>query len=143
MRKHRKPEVRRPSVSSRREGAHFIGIMHIIIMPPQFIIIGMPVPIMLIMFWQHCMNMSFMAGSIGAMSQVMPLAVIVQVTLHIIIGIAMAVMPGMPPIIGIMPFIIGDMPPIIGIMVCIAGFIGISMRGDEITPSVVVRGMVF
>ncbi|WP_249122888.1 MULTISPECIES: hypothetical protein [unclassified Bradyrhizobium] len=107
-------------------GAYFIGTMHII-MPPQFIIIGMPAFIMVVMFWQHCMNASFMAGSIAVISQDMPLAVMVQVTLHIIIGMAM---PGIPPIIGmpiigIMPFIIiGDMPPIIGIMVCIAGFIG-------------------
>ncbi|TXH83347.1 MAG: hypothetical protein E6Q77_04565 [Rhizobium sp.] len=115
--------------------------MHIIIMPPQFIIIGMPAFIMLIMFWQHCMNMSFMEASIGVISQVMPFGVIVQVILHIIIGIGIA-MPGIPPaigmpIIGIMPFIIiGLMPPIIlaiiGI-ICIAVFIGKTpFRGDEI-----------
>ncbi len=115
--------------------------MHIIIMPPQFIIIGMPAFIMLIMFWQHCMNMSFMEASIGVISQVMPFGVIVQVILHIIIGIGIA-MPGIPPaigmpIIGIMPFIIiGLMPPIIlaiiGI-ICIAVFIGKTpFAGDEI-----------
>lgn len=100
-------------------------------MPPQFIIIGMPAFIMLIMFWQHCMNMSFMEASMGVISQVMPFGVIVQVVLHIIMGIAM---PGIPPIIGIpiigiMPFIImGFMPPIIGI-ICIALFIGNSICG--------------
>ena len=107
--------------------------MHIIIMPPQFIIIGMPVFIMLIMFWQHCMNMSFMEASMGVISQVMPFGVIVQVILHIIMGIGIAI-PGIPPIIGmliigIMPFIIiGFMPPIIGI-ICIAVFIGNSICG--------------
>lgn len=67
----------------------------------------------------------------GVISQVMPFGVIVQVVLHIIMGIAM---PGIPPIIGIpiigiMPFIIiGFMPPIIGI-ICIALFIGNSICG--------------
>ena len=97
--------------------------MHII-MPPQFTIIGMPAFIMLIMFWQHCMNMSFVESPIGVISQVMPFGVIVQVVLHIIIGIG--IMPGMPPIIGIIPPIIGFMLPIIGI-ICIAGFIEISI----------------
>jgi hypothetical protein len=107
-----------------------------IIMPPQFIIIGMPLPIMAIMFWQHCMNMSFMDGSIGAISQVMmPLGAIVQVILHIIIGIGIP-MPGIPivdmaPIMGfiIIGFIIiPGIPPIIGMgmgiigIICIAAF---------------------
>jgi hypothetical protein len=110
----------------------FDGIVHIIIMPPQFIIIGMPAPIMVIMVWQHCMKVSFMVSSIGPISQVIiPLGAIVQVILHIIIGIAMPGIPfiipiiGMPAIIGFI--IIGFMPPIIGIMgigiiVCIAVF---------------------
>jgi hypothetical protein len=110
------------------------GVMHIIIMPPQFIIIGMPAPIMLIMFWQHCLNMSFMESSIGPISQVIiPFGAIVQVILHIIIGMVMPGIPPIKPIIGIMPLIIGFiimgvMPPImlfiIGIIVCIAAFIG-------------------
>jgi hypothetical protein len=125
----------------------------IIIIPPQFIIIGMPLPIMAIMFWQHCMNMSFMAGSIGAISQViMPLGAMLQVILHIIIGIGIGIaipgiaipgmpMPGipiiaMPPIIGfiIMGFIIGLMPPIIGIIgiICIAVFMALSISRDEV-----------
>jgi hypothetical protein len=116
--------------------------MPIIIMPPQFIIIGMPLPIMAIMFWQHCMNMSFMDGSIGAISQViMPLGAMLQVILHIIIGIGMP-MPGiaipgipiiaMPPIIGFI--IIGFMPPIIGIIgiICIAVFMTLSISRDEV-----------
>lgn len=113
--------------------AIFAGIMHIIIMPPQFIIIGMPAFIMLIMFWQHCMNMSFMEASIGVISQVMPFGVMVQVILHIIMGIAIP-MPGAPiivPIMGIMPFIIiGFMPPIMLVIIgiiCIAVFIGNSI----------------
>ena len=114
------------------------------VMPPQFIIIGMPLPIMVIMVWQHCMNMSFIAGSIGAISQViMPFGAMLQVILHIIIGIAIpgmaipGIIIGMPPIIGfiIMGFIIiGFMPPIIGIMgiICIAVFMALSIIGDEL-----------
>ena len=52
--------------------------MHIIIMPPQLTIIGMPICIMFIMLSQHFMNMSFIAGSIGIISQVMPVGVIVH-----------------------------------------------------------------
>jgi len=96
--------------------------MHIIIMPPQHIIMGMPICIMLIMLSQHLANMSFMAGSIGVISQVMPAGVMVHLTWQgIIIG-----MPIMF-IIGIMlPDIAGFiMPPIIiGIgIICIAVFI--------------------
>lgn len=91
--------------------------MQHIVMPPHAIIIGMPLPIMVHMVWQHCMNMSFMAGSIGIISQVMPVGVIVQVVLHIIIGI----MPPMPVIGFIMGFIPGIMP--IGIIAFIIGFI--------------------
>ena len=42
----------------------FIG-KPIIVMPPQPIIMGMPICIMFIMLSQHFMNMSFMARSIG------------------------------------------------------------------------------
>lgn len=102
----------------RDQAADFIG-MHIIIMPPQFIIIGMPICIMPIMFSQHFMNMSFMAGSIGIISQVMPSAVMVHFIWQPIIG--------MPPIIIefiMLPDIIGFIiPPIIGIgIICIAAF---------------------
>jgi hypothetical protein len=94
-------------------------------MPPHIIIIGMPPDIIDIMRLQHSMNMSLSMPSIGIISQVMPSAVILQVMVHIIIGIPM------PPIIGIiMPFIIIGfmpaimgfiMPPIIGIMLFIIG----------------------
>lgn len=89
-------------------------------MPPHAIIMGMPMVVMLIMRSQHSMNMSFMAASIGTISQVMPVGVIVQVILHIIIGIGI-----MPFIIGIMLFIIGIMAPIIciGIMPAIIGMV--------------------
>ncbi|MGM5036004.1 hypothetical protein [Tardiphaga sp. 803_E3_N1_3] len=116
-------------MKSRDHAAVFIG-MHIIIMPPQFIIIGIPICIMLIMFSQHFMNMSFMAGSIGIISQVMPLAVMVHFIWQPIIGmppiITGFIMP--PAIIGfiMLPDIIGFiMPPIIiGIgIICIAAFI--------------------
>jgi hypothetical protein len=113
------------------QAADFIG-MHIIIMPPQFIIIGMPICVMPIMLSQHFMNMSFMEASMGIISQVMPLAVMVHFIWQLIIGIidiALAIMGFiMPAIIGfiIPPDIIGFiMPPIImGIgIICIAGFI--------------------
>jgi hypothetical protein len=107
-------------VKSRDQAAVFIG-MHIIIMPPQFIIIGMPICIMLIMFSQHFMNMSFMAGSIGIISQVMPLAVMVHFIWQPIIGMPPIIMGFIMP-----PAIIGFiMPPIImGIgIICIAAFI--------------------
>ena len=96
--------------------------MHIIVMPPHAIIIGMPIVVMLIMRWQHSMNISFMAASTGVISQVMPVGVMVQVILHIIIGIGIGI-GVMPPIIGIMPFIMGIMAPIIciGIMPAIIG----------------------
>jgi hypothetical protein len=80
--------------------------MHIIVMPPQHIIMGMPICIMFIMLSQHFMNMSFMDGSIGIISQVMPVGVIVHFIWQVIIGM---------PIMGM--FIIGIMPP------AIAGFI--------------------
>ena len=95
--------------------------MHIIIMPPHIVIMGMPICIMLIMLSQHFMNMSFIEGSIGIISQVMPVDVIVHFIWQPIMGII-----GIPPI-GIMPAgIIGFiMPPIImGIgIICIAVFI--------------------
>ncbi len=89
--------------------------MHIIIMPPQLIIIGMPICVMPIMFSQHFMNMSFMEASMGIISQVMPLAVMVHFIWQLIIGI-------MDIALAIMGFI---MPAIImGIgIICIAGFI--------------------
>ncbi|MCX5578458.1 hypothetical protein OSH12_09255 [Kaistia terrae] len=90
--------------------------MHIIIgMPPMVIIMGMPMPIMLIMRLQQSMNISFDMPSIGIISQVMPLSVMVQVILVIIMGIGIMPPIGiMLPIIGIMPFIM----PIPGIMFC-------------------------
>jgi hypothetical protein len=111
--------------------------MHIIVMPPHIIIIGMPMFIMAIMRSQHSMNMSFMESSIGIISHFMPVGVMVQVILHIIIAIG--IMFGiMPPIIGIMPFIIGIIPFIMGIMPVIIGMgiivcIGIAafMSGSE------------
>jgi hypothetical protein len=101
--------------------------VHIIVMAPHAIIIGMPMFIIVIIRWQHSMNMSFMASSIGIISHFMPVGVMVQVILHIIIAIGI-----MPPIIGIMPPIdigiivcIGIMPPIMGIFIGIMVDIGI------------------
>jgi len=109
------------------------AIMPIMVIPPQVIIIGIPAFIIVIMRWQHSMNISFMDGSIGVMSQLMPAGVIVQVILHIIIpmGIPMGIVA---PIIGIgidiigmdiigigiiEPGIIPVMPIAIGIIACI------------------------
>jgi hypothetical protein len=88
----------------------FIGMQHII-MPPQPIIMGIPIVLMFIICWQQAMNMSFMLASIGVISQVMPLSVILHVIMHIIIGMGMF----------IMPFIIGIIPPIMGM--AIAAFV--------------------
>jgi hypothetical protein len=99
--------------------------MHIIIMPPHIIIMGMPICIMFIMPSQHFMNMSFMAGSSGIISQVIPAGVMVHFIWQPIIG--MPIMGMDIPDIGIMPpDIIGFIiPPIImGIgIICIAVFI--------------------
>lgn len=124
-------------------------------MPPHIIIMGIPLPIMVIMRLQHSMNMSLDMSSIGIISQTMPSAVILQVILAIIIGIIMPpigiilpimgiIMPfmGMPPIIG---FIIGI--PLIGIMpfiimgfICIAVFISSSIIRRDICQRDVYAG---
>ena len=104
-------------------------------MPPQAIIIGMPPCIMAIMRLQYSMNMSFDMSSIGIISQTMPVAVILQVILHIIMGIGI-----MPPIIPmpwgimfIMPFIgiipWGIIPPIIGMFMGIMPLMGMFIIG--------------
>ena len=93
--------------------------MHIIVMPPQLIITGMPICIMLHIASQHFMNMSFIAPSRGIISQVIAVGVMVDFIWQPIIA-----MPGIG-VIGatIIGFII---PPIImGIgIICIAGFMG-------------------
>ncbi|MFW8588431.1 hypothetical protein ACOJBM_37335 [Rhizobium beringeri] len=105
------------------------AIVQHIIMPPQFIITGMPPDIIDIMRLQHSMNMSLSMPSIGFISQTMPSAVMLHFMEPIIIII------GMEAIIGIIaPFIIG-MPPI-GIIPPIIGFIiGIMfMAGFIVSP---------
>ncbi|MFL9828932.1 hypothetical protein [Rhodoplanes sp. SY1] len=127
----------------------FIGMQHII-MPPQAIIIGMPLPIMVHMVWQHCMNMSFMDASIGVISHIMPVGVMVHFIVHIIMGIGIGIMPFIMPGIGIMPmFIIGMFMgmfimgmPIIGIAVGIVGIVMAALivwlrRCDGSSPSLV------
>ncbi|ARO33051.1 hypothetical protein NXC14_PB00228 (plasmid) [Rhizobium sp. NXC14] len=111
------------------------AIMQHIIMPPQFIMTGMPPDIMDIMRLQHSMNMSLSMPSIGFISQTMPSAVMVHFIEPIIIIIGIIA----PFIIGIMgmPDIIGIMPPIIGfIMAGIMLFIiGIMfMAGFIVSP---------
>ena len=110
--------------------------MHIIMgMPPHIIIMGMPAPIMVIMRWQHSLNISMDMPSPGMTLHIIMPPDISQ--LIFIIGTAIGIMPGiidimlfimgimlfimgMPPIIGIMPGIMG-MPPIIGIIPPIMG----------------------
>lgn len=101
----------------------------IIGMPPIDIIMGMPMPIMLIMRLQPSMNISMDMPFIGIISHIMPLSVMVQVILAIIIGIIAGIMPfiiGIMPPIGIMPFIMELIPPIIGFMPII-GIIDIAL----------------
>src|SRR5215470_4641616 len=113
--------------------------MHIIMgMPPHIIIMGMPAPIMVIMRWQHSLNISMDMPSPGMTLHIIMPPDISQ--LIFIIGTAIGIMPGiidimlfimgimafimgMPPIIGIMPGIIGIIPPIMGIMFGIIGML--------------------
>ncbi len=106
------------------------------IMPPHIIIIGMPPLIMLIMRLQHSMNMALSMPSMGFISHIMPVSVILHVITPIIIGIGIIIgMPlimFIPPIIGIIPFIMGfiigwPMPPIIGVIIGIM-FIAVFMK---------------
>jgi len=93
-------------------------------MPPHIIIMGIPWPIIVVICLQYWTSMSFMAGSIGVISQLMPFAVMAQDALHITIGIIIPPV-GIPLIIGIIAFgyIIG-----IGIIAGIAiGFISYSL----------------
>lgn len=98
-------------------------------MPPQFIIMGMPEDIMVDMRLQHSMNISLDMPSIGVISQVMPVGVIVHFILHIIMGIMFIIgIICMPiPFMPIM-FIIGIIC-IIGIFMAVAFIILISVRG--------------
>ncbi|TBF02158.1 hypothetical protein ELG94_35125 [Rhizobium ruizarguesonis] len=117
------------------------AIMQHIIMPPQFIITGMPPDIIDIMRLQHSMNMSLSMPFIGFISQTMPSAVmlhfmepiIIIIGMEAIIGIIAPFIMGMPPI-GIIPPIIGFIMAgimlfIIGIMF-MAGFI-VSLRSIQ------------
>src|SRR6218665_3158343 len=112
-----------------------------IIMPPHIIIIGMPPFIAFIMRLQHSMNMALSMPSIGFISHIMPVSVILQVIMPIIIGMGIIIgMPPImfiPPIIGIIPVIIGfiimgfiigwPMPPIMGFIIGIM-FIAVFIR---------------
>lgn len=100
-------------------------MQHIIGMPPQTIIIGIPLPIMVIMRWHISMKAAFDMPSIGVISQTMPVAVILQVQLAIImgIGIIMPFIMGIPPIMPPMGMPPIGIPPIMGIIIgiCIIG----------------------
>ena len=89
--------------------------MHIIIMPPQHIMHGMPASIIVIIALQQVSNISFDIPAIGIILHVIvPSAPISQVIRHIIIGImppmGMPIIEGIMPPMG-MPIIEGIMPP--------------------------------
>lgn len=103
-------------------------MQHIIGMPPQVIIIGIPMAIMDAIFSQHIFIISMvMPPSIGIILQTIPASVISTVILHIGIGIIIG-MPIPPPIIGIC-IGIPIPPPIIGIIMPIMLGIGIIPMG--------------
>jgi hypothetical protein len=94
-------------------------MQHIIGMPPHIIIMGMPADIIMVIRSQQAFIISIVMPSHGVMRQIMPVGVISQVMRHVIIGIIMGIIIGMPmpgimfiPAIGAIPFIIG----IIGII---------------------------
>jgi len=108
--------------------------MHIIIMPPQAIMQGMPMAIIAIMRSQASVNAGRVMPPTGIILHIMPSAVISQVMVAIIIGIIICciicgiIMPGIIICGIIMPFIIpgiiicGIMLPIIGMAAAV--FIG-------------------
>ena len=108
--------------------------MHIIIMPPQAIMQGMPMAIIAIMRSQASVNAGMVMPPTGIILHIMPSAVISQVMVAIIIGIIICciicgiIMPGIIICGIIMPFIIpgiiicGIMLPIIGMAAAV--FIG-------------------
>lgn len=120
--------------------------MHIMAMPPQAIMQGMPIFIMVIICSQQVLNMAMSMPAIGSILHIMPCGVISQVILHIIIGIIIGIMPfiicgimpfimpiwGIMPIIGIMPFIIWGIC-IIGAVIMIVSF-WLSRRSAPASP---------
>jgi hypothetical protein len=103
--------------------------MHTIVgMPLQHIIMGMPIPIMVVMRVQHSCIISMVMPGMGAMVQTMPSLVISQVMVQVITGIIIGIMP---PIMGMVP--IGMVPiPIIGMAaagICIAVIMILSPLG--------------
>lgn len=96
--------------------------MHIIMgIPLQFMVIGIPIPIIVVMRVQHSCIISMVMPAMGFIVQTMPSLVISQVIMQVMTGTIM----GIPIIIG---FIIG-MPPIIGMLfiigICMAVIISI------------------
>jgi hypothetical protein len=124
------------------QGPYFVAAgVHIMVMPPHVIVMGMPMAIIFVMASQRSRIISRVVPSMGATLQVMPSLPISRVARHITTGI-MPIMLGiiMPGIIGIMPGIIEPimpgiiMPGIIGIMPGIIepimlGIMGIIMPG--------------
>jgi hypothetical protein len=99
-------------------------------MPPQFIIIGMPLLIIFIIISQQVLNISMLMPEAGIILQVMPSPVISQLILAIIMGIIPIPPIGIEPIMGIIPIPLMGIEPVIGIIpipligiICIAGII--------------------
>lgn len=116
-------------------------------MPPHIIIIGMPLLHMAIMRLQHSMNIAWSMPSMGFISHIMPVSVILQVIVPIIIGMGIGIIMGicimLPPIIicgiiGIWVIIGWPMPPIIEFIIGIM-FIAVFMVISGPQPHFVVR----
>lgn len=122
--------------------------MPIIIVSPHIIIMGMPMPIMFIIFTHASANAFMSMPAFGIISQRMaPEGIISQDISHIIIGIIIG-MPFIIPFIGIIPFIM-PMPPIIGMGIMFMGippimpFIGIIMGIMPFIIGIMFMGIVF
>jgi hypothetical protein len=136
--------------------AYFVAAagMHIIVMLPQVIIMGMPMAIIFIMDSQRSRIMSMVVPSMGITLQVMPslpisrvqrqvIGVMPIIMLGIMPGIIEPIMPGiiMLGIIGIMPIMFGIiMLGIIGIMPGIIMPIMLGIIG--IMPGIIMPGII-
>jgi hypothetical protein len=109
---------------------HFDAGMHIIMVPPQLTIIGVPADIIFIMDSQRSRSVSMLVPSSGIILQIMPSLPISMVILHImgmpIIGIIpiMGIIIMLPIMLGIiMPIRLGAMPIMLGVMPIMLGII--------------------
>jgi hypothetical protein len=96
-------------------------------MPPQDAITGMPMATIADICWQQARSVSFMPASIGIISQVMPVGVMVQVIFAIMHDIGIIPPIGIMPGIGMVPIcgIIAPIPGIIIGIIAMAGIVGV------------------